>query len=884
MYAPQKPRMKHHSVPLAVLCLFFLMPGSRSSATPPSPLDPRLLDAFVARSIGPACTGGRITALAVAEAKPKCMYVGAANGGAWKTTNNGTTWTPVFDGQSHLAIGDVAVAPSNADIVWVGTGEANARNSVSWGNGVYKSLDGAKTWQHVGLEATAHIGRIVIHPQNPDVVYVAALGRMWAANRERGIYKTMDGGKSWRQVAFVDEDTGFIDLAMDAGDPSTLYAAAFACRRDAFAGGNPKVQFGAGAGIYKSIDAGESWVKLRLGLPDRAIGRCGLAISRKNPRLLYVVVATDKTDIRGVPGQPPRASTDKQTGGIFRSQDRGETWTKVNDLCPRPFYFGQIRIDPSDDQRVYVLGVPLFVSKDAGKTFTAVSASHLHGDQHALWIDPRDPEHLVLGSDGGLSVSYDRGTTWEHFSNLPISQFYAVAVDLRKPYRTYGGLQDNGTWSGPSATHNPEGITAADWFRVLGMDGYYCQVDPTDPDTVYAEGQYGLLHRVNVRTGASKVIRPRPGRHGSPYRFNWSSPLLISPHSPRTLYFGGNYLFRSADRGERWQTISPDLTLGNPGPSADAGHTLTTIAESPLRAGVLYTGSDDGRVCVSRDGGARWTDVSANLPGVPAARWISRIECSHFAEGTAYLTLDRHRLDDNQPYVFKTTDCGATWTPLRQGLPQEGHVHVIREDARNRDLLFLGTEFGLYVSVNGGAMWQRLRAGLPAVPIHDLVIHPREHELVIATHGRGAYVLDIAPLQEFSPTLLALPAHLFDIKPVTLFRYHGAHGQLGNKSFNGANPPAGAVIHYYLREPQPEPVRVTITNTLGESITELTATREAGIHSLVWDLRERRRGPVTDEMGMVPPGEYTATLWRGQRALAKKFRVDSDAREDAAGE
>ena len=876
--------MKYRSVPLTVLCLPFLVLCSRASATPPPAFDARLLDAFVARSIGPACTGGRITAVAVDEAKPKRLYVGAANGGVWKTTNNGTTWTPVFDGQSHLSIGDVAVAPSNADIVWVGTGEANARNSVSWGNGVYKSLDGAKTWQHAGLEATAHIGRIVIHPQNPDVVYVAALGRLWAANRERGVYKTMDGGRTWRQVAFVDENTGFVDLAMDAGDPSTLYAAAFACRRDAFAGGNPKVQFGAGAGIYKSTDAGETWVKLRLGLPDRGIGRCGLTISKKNPRLLYAVVATDKTDIRAVPGQPPKASADKQTGGIFRSQDQGETWTKVNDLCPRPFYFGQIRIDPTDDQRVYVLGVPLFVSKDGGKTFSAVSASHLHGDQHTLWIDPRDPEHLVLGSDGGLSVSYDRGATWEHFSNLPISQFYAAAADLRKPYRIYGGLQDNGTWGGPSATHNPEGIAAGDWFRVLGMDGYYCQADPADGDTVYAEGQYGLLHRVNVRTGASKVIRPRSGRNGSPYRFNWSSPLLISPHSPRTLYFGGNYLFRSVDRGERWETISPDLTLGKPGPSADTGHTLTTIAESPLRAGVVYTGSDDGRVCVSRDGGARWTDVSANFPGVPAARWISRIECSHFAEGTAYLTLDRHRLDDNKPYVFKTTDYGATWRPLLQGLPQEGHVHVIREDARNRDLLFLGTEFGLYVSVNGGEIWQRLRGGLPAVPVHDLVIHPRDRELVVATHGRGVYVIDIAPLQEFSAGLLAFPAHVFDIKPVTPFRYHRAHGQLGHKDFNGANPPAGAVIHYYLREAQSEPVRVTITDPLGETVAELTATREAGIHSVVWDLCDPRRRPATDQMGMVSPGEYAATLWRGQRGLAKKFRVDSDAREDAAAE
>jgi photosystem II stability/assembly factor-like uncharacterized protein len=847
------------------------------SAAPPT-FDAAMLDVITARPLGPANMGGRVVDVAVVEGRPATMYVASASGGLWKTVNNGTTWAPVFDREATVSLGAVAVAPSNPDVVWVGTGEANARNSVSWGDGVYKSTDGGKTWTNMGLRDSAHVGRVVVHPHNPNVVYVAALGRLWGPNRERGLYKTTDGGTTWRQVKALGPETGFVDVALDAADPDTLYAAGYHVRRGPFAGGNPAEMCGPEAGLYRSSDGGESWTRLTAGLPTRPLGRCGLAVGRKDPRVLYAVVQTDRTVLARESewGQPARAGGDPETGGVFRSDDRGETWTKVNDLCPRPFYFSQVRIDPGDDRRVYVLGVGLHVSTDGGRTFRGDGAEGAHNDHHALWIDPADPQHLVLGGDGGLFLSYDRGATWGHVKNLPLAQFYSVAVDTRRPYRVYGGLQDNGTWGGPSATHSAEGITLADWARVLGADGFHCQADPADPDTVYAESQYGGLTRVNVRTGESKGIAPKPADGAPAYRFNWNTPFVVSPHNPRTLYCGGNHLCRSVDRGDSWQEVSPDLTRGRPGPSADFGHTLTAVAESPLRPGLLYAGSDDGRVQVSRDGGARWADVSDRVPGVPAERWVSCLECSHFAEGTAYLTLDRHRQDDRAPYVFRTTDYGSTWTPLANNLPAGGPVLVLREDRRNRNLLFAGTEFGLFASFNGGGYWQRLRAGLPTVAVHDLVIHPRDRELVIATHGRGLYVLDVAPLEELTATVLESEDHLFDVRTATLFEYHGTHGLGGGPTYAAPNPPFGAVLYYYLREAPARPPRLTVTDALGNTVAVLRADAAQGLHRVVWDLHATagvgplRGGPA------VAPGDYAARLEVDDNVLVKKVRVEAE--------
>jgi photosystem II stability/assembly factor-like uncharacterized protein len=832
------------------------------------------LEPFAVRNIGPANMGGRITAFTLVETKPSIMYVAAASGGLWKSINQGNTWTPIFDKQTTASLSDVAVSASNPEIVWVGTGEANARNSVSWGDGVYKSTDGGQSWQNMGLKDSEHIGRILIHPKNPDIVYVAAVGHLWGPNKERGIYLTRDGGKTWEQSKFLNEETGFIDLAMDPRDPDTVYAAAYRVRRDAFSGGNPAIQTGPDAGLYKTTDAGKTWKRLTRGLPTRPIGRCGLAVSRKNPRIVYAIIQTDRTVLvrETELGQGARGNDRPDTGGVFRSLDRGETWEKLNDLCPRPFYYSKIRIDPTDEQRIYVLGVTLHLSVDGGKTFYRNQAPGNHADYHALWINPANPEQLLLAGDGGLYFSFDRGRSWEHVHNLPIGQFYGIGLDMRKPYRVYGGLQDNGSWGGPSQTRSREGISDADWFRILGGDGFHCQVDPINNDIVYAEGQYGRLHRINVRSGEMTEILPRPPRGSVGYRFNWSAPILISPHNPRTLYFGGNFLFRSSNRGDTWYIISGDLTRGQPGPSANFGHTLTTLAESPLKQGLLYTGSDDGLVHVSRDGGRTWNDVSAGLSEVPANRWITRLECSPFDESTAYVTLDRHRNDDRAPYVFKTEDKGRTWKSITGNLPSGSPVHVIRADPRQRDLLYIGTEHGLFVSFDGGGAWHPFGNGLPTVAVADLAIHPRDRELVIATHGRSIYVTDIAPLQEWTPKVRESAAYLFEVKPATLFVYRPGRGFGAGKNYLAANPEFGATLWYWLKEKTDRDVSLSVLDANGLTIFTLPGSKEAGLHRVQWFLR---RGTQRDDP-QVTAGEYQAQLTVGGQIQARKIKVEAE--------
>jgi len=860
-----------HPFSLFLSCLLL---GAAPAAAQQQALPRSFLDAFTVRPIGPANMGGRLTALAVVPTRPSTMYIASASGGLWKTVNQGTTWTPVFDGQPSASIGDVAVAPSNPDVVWVGTGEANARNSVSWGNGVYKSTDAGKTWKNMGLIDSQHVGRIVIHPTNPDVVWVAALGHLWGPNRERGIYVTHDGGQSWEQSLFLNEDTGCVDLAIDPVEPAILYAAGYSVRRDAFSGGNPVTQTGPEAGLYKTSDGGKSWKKLTRGLPERPLGRCGLTVWRKDPRILYAVVQTDLTVlVRETEwGQPAGRNAQPETGGVFRSTDRGETWTKVNDLCPRPFYFSKIRVDPGDDQRVLILGVSMHLSLDGGRNFHRNMAPAVHADHHALWINPANTDQLVLGNDGGLYFSFDRGVSWEHVRNLPIGQFYGIGLDQRKPYRVYGGLQDSGSWGGPSQTRTREGITAADWSRILAADGFQCQVDPSDPDTVYAEAQYGGLHRINVRTGESVEIKPRSSQSDVPFRFNWCAPILLSPHNPGTLYFGGNHVFRSTNRGDNWTILSPDLTRGRPGYSRDLGHTLTTLAESPRQAGVLWAGSDDGKVHVSRDGGQNWNDLSDRIPGVPRERWITRIECSPFAAGTAYLTLDRHRQDDRAPYVFKTEDFGQSWTSLRGNLPAGGPVHVLRADRHNPRLLFVGTEFGLFVSLEGGASWQPFGRGLPTVAIHDLAIHPRERELVIATHGRSIWIVDIAPLQQLTPAIRSAAAHLFEVKPATVFQYRATRGFGAGKNFLAPNPEYGAGIWYLLSEVPAEALSLSIFDAQGSLVVNLPVRKEAGLQRVQWPLR---RGMRPDDP-LVAPGEYRVRLQVEEREWTRQVVVEAE--------
>lgn len=846
---------------------------------------PQFLQTLKPRCIGPANMSGRITEVAIYEKEPRIQYVASATGGLWKTINHGTTWKCVFEREAMCSIGAVAVCQTNPDLVWVGMGEANARNSVSFGDGVYQSTDGGKTWLHKGLKATEHIGRVVIHPKNPDIVYVAALGKLWGPNKERGVFKTSDAGKTWEHVLTLDESTGCIDLAIDPEAPDLLYAAAYCVRRDAYSGGNPAVQTGPHAGLYKTTDGGKSWNRMTTGLPDGLIGRCGFSIYRKDPKTVFAVVQTDKTTAT-VQGQPANQKLDLAKGGIFRSDDRGQTWTHVNSLVPRPFYYGQIRVDPNDDKRLYVLGINFHVSNSGGKKFLeGNSAKGTHVDYHALWIDPRDSYHLILGCDGGLNYSYDKGITWEYLKNLPVSQFYAIGVDNKQPYTVYGGLQDNGSWGGPSTTREAGGIAVSQWFNILGYDGYYTVVHPRDDDIVYCEGQYGILRRNHIRQSKSVDIKPRldsdsettnfdpPLPKGTPaFRFNWSSPILQSPYHHDEIFYGGNFVFVSKNRGDSWRLASPDLTRGKPGPNDFRGHTITTLAAQPGVDYLLYAGTDDGKVWRSKDKLSAWVDLSERIPDVPQNRWITRLEASRWNTGWVYLTFDRHRTDDYKPYVFKSVDYGQTWTPLMNNLPDIGMVHVIREDFFNKDVLYLGTEFGLYVSLDAGKSWHRQKH-LPTVPVHDLVIHTREHELVIGTHGRGIWIMDVRPLHDLKEKALSEEAHLLPIAPTLAFRKE-AKQKLGIKMFYGENAPYGASIYVHLRDKPAQPPTLTIEDPKGTTLAQFKVPATAGLHRLGWNLN--RPKTAVGDFNPVLPGGYRAVLRLGEKTYVREFRVDVD--------
>jgi photosystem II stability/assembly factor-like uncharacterized protein len=827
--------------------------------------------------------GGRIDDFAVLESDPRTIYAATASGGLWKTTNNGVTWQPLFDGQSTSSIGDVTLAPSNPDIVWAGTGEPNNRQSSSWGDGVFKSTDGGRTWNNMGLRETHHIGRIAVHPRDPDVVYVAALGRLWGPNNERGLFKTTDGGRTWRNVLFLDRDTGVVDVALDVESPETLYAAAYQRRRAAwgFNGGGPA------SGLYKTTDGGESWIKLSNGLPSGVTGRIGLDIYRGDTRVVYALV-------------------EHKEGGIFRSDDKGFSWRRMSAANPRPMYYSKVRVDPRNDQRVWVLGASMHYSEDGGKTFRDDLLRSIHGDHHAMWINPDDSDHLIVGSDGGIHFSYDRGLSWDFVNTIPLGQFYEVAADMGKPYWIYGGLQDNGTWGGPSATWNRLGVTNDDWVRVGGGDGFYVQVDPSDPDVIYAESQDGNIYRFDRRSGESKPIRPQPEDERERYRFNWNSPIFISPHGARALYYGGNRLFKSVDRGETWtatidlttspdrskmpimgQAVGPETLSGNDGVSHFG--TITTVSESSLKEGVLWVGTDDGCLQVSRDGGATWTNVASRLPGVPRGTYVSRVEPSHALEGAAYVALDGHRGDDFTPYIFYTADHGETWKPVHSNIPVGSTVSVVREHPREPRLLFAGTERGAYVSFDAGARWTLLESNLPMVPVDDILIHPRDNDLILGTHGRSLIVLDdIAPLEQLCRAGFDSPLILFDVREATVFNPSFHKGSLGDKFFVAANPPYGASVAYYLAEDAGEDAQLVISDAEGSAVRTLKGPKKAGLHRVVWDLRYEppaggetassapafglRQGPS------VIPGEYTVVLKAGGREAAGKIRVAGDPR------
>ncbi|HTU20471.1 MAG TPA: PDZ domain-containing protein [Gemmataceae bacterium] len=1037
------------------------------------------------RSIGPASMGGRIVAISVYEAEPNIYWIATASGGLLKTTNNGITFEHQFDHEATVSLGDVCVAPSNKNIVWVGTGENNPRNSVSYGDGVNKSTDGGKTWKNMGLKKTFQIGRIIVHPKNPDIVYVGALGRLYGPNEERGLFKTTDGGKTWKKILYVDDKTGVIDMRMHPTEPETLLAATWERMRDGFDShrGEPPLQdgydvydpikkWGPGGAIYKTTDGGKTFRKLTKGLPTCRLGRIGLDYSRKNPSVVFalidcekigmgtppsqvylgvagengmggakltqisadspaakaglkvgdIVKAVDKkpigkyeelaqqirghkigdkltltiqrdketrdvvvtlgkrpaapgsggrqrlpVDFRGEdtpngvrvervlpggmsekaglkagdiiqqidktavksfrqavelfrahnpgdkvtvkvlrgkdskdlsltvarPATPGQASSKRpysfwyggqrenvqdqqgpnsfEYGGLYKSIDGGESWTRINSVNPRPMYFSQVRVDPSDEKYIYVLGIGLYRSENGGKTFKTDGGEY-HPDQHALWIDPRDGRHMLLGTDGGYYVTYDRMARWEYLNNMAIGQYYHVSLDSRLPYRTYGGLQDNGCWGGPSHTLDGQGPINADWVLVNGGDGFVCRVDPQDSDLVYCESQDGHMARRNLRTGEFAPIRPRDVKGQPPYRFNWNTPFLLSSHNSQIFYCGGNYVFRSVKKGDDLQAISREISRSKRG-------TASALAESPRSANVLYAGTDDGYLWVTRDGGVKWTNV-ADKVGLPGPRWVASIEPSRFADGRAYVVFDAHRSDDDAPYVYVTENFGQTWKSLHGNLPI-GSTRVLREDIENQNVLYLGTEFGVWVSINRGGVWTKINNNLPTVAIHELAQHPTSGEMVAATHGRSLWIVNVTPLRQMKPESLKAEATLF--KPPTAMRWRreptrGTPYGAGNHRFVGENPPSGAQIYYSLCK-KAEKVQLKIVDYTGQTLRELPVKKEqmtAGLHRLTWDLA-RSAGPRRGRgRSPAPPGMYRIVLTVDGKEHTQGLRVEND--------
>lgn len=827
-------------------------------------------DRLPLRMIGPANMGGRVVDLAVDAKKPARFYLATATGGLWRTTNGGTTWASLSDRFPLASLGAVACAEDRFDTVWVGGGEANPRNSVSRGAGVFASTDGGKNWKGPWLTESGHIGRIIIHPKNPQIVHVAVLGKVWGPSKERGVYRTTDGGTTWKQVLALDENTGCVDLARDPANPSRILACAWQVRRDTFSQGNPAVNWGPKSGLYLSEDDGDSWRKLTQGLPTVDIARSGVSFCQKDPKTVYAIIATEKSDMTHLPGQAPSPGSDPQTGGVFRSRDGGLTWKKINNLCPRPFYFGQVRVDPTNPERLWVLGIPLYLSEDGGKTFKSNAAPLVHVDHHALWIDPADPDHLLLGNDGGLYETRDKGKSWDHRNNLPLAQFYGVAADRSEPYRVFGGLQDNGTWAGATRNSRGDPLTVADWFRVMGSDGFQAKIDRADNDILYCESQYGGVRRFNLATGEGKEIKPSGFIGQAGLRFNWNTPIALSPHDPKVIFVGSQQVHRSADRGDSWTRISADLTYPSQGGTPQQ-HTLTAIAESPVQAGVIWTGSDDGRLCVTRDGGKRWLDWSARLPLLQKAS-VTCIETLKDGPGSACVTFSRHRLEDPEPYIFRTDDFGENWVQWG-GLPKGAPVHVVRQDPANPAVFYAGTDAGVLVSLDGGTSWARL-GKLPTVPVHDLVIQERYRELVIATHGRGVYVADIAAISLMKKEVVAREAFLYPPAVAIQGSVFGPQVLRTGQFFQGQNQNPSAIFSVHFRGKPGDKPRLVVRDDKGRSLADLKLEQSAGFQTTRWNLTALQSLTSGKKTLRVSPGKYLAALLVGdQEILTAPFEV-----------
>jgi photosystem II stability/assembly factor-like uncharacterized protein len=827
-----------------------------ASASAQTKIDPAVLSALKWRSIGPVNTSGRIDDFSVGRVRgqPDQIYVATASGGVFKSTNAGTSWEPVFDGvDAMMSIGAVRVAPSSANIVWVGTGEANNRQSSSWGDGVYKSTDAGKTWKNMGLRETRSVARIVIDPGNYDIVYVAAAGHLWGSNPERGVFKTTDGGQTWKKVLYVDDNTGATDLVIDPMNPQILYAATYQRQRKAwgFNGGGP------GSAIYKTTDGGATWTKLTTGLPAGDKGRIGIDLFPSDSRVVYATVEAAAG-----------------ASGVYRTVDGGANWEKLSPMNTRPMYYSQIRLDPKDRNRIYMLGSNrgFYFSDDGGKTFTE-RFSNIHSEDHALWVDPDDPNHLIVGGDGGVSISWDRAVTWDFRRNMPIGQFYEVDVDNKVPYTVCGGLQDNGLWCVPSAVRNRSGIADRDAWNIGGGDGFYAKIDPYDQNFAYEESQDGNVARVNLTTMEHQGVRPGSGERpvpgagrggGSGYRFNWDSPIVPSGFDAKTVYMGANVLFKSTDRGSSWKAISPDLALhidrdtltmmgARVGPTALSRHdgvtsygTITSVSESPVDANVLYAGTDDGQVQLTRDGGRTWTNVTSRIVGLPARTPVTTVVASRFAAGRVYATFDGHYNDDYKPYAYVSDDFGQSWRSIAAGLP-ETSINRIREHPHNSHVLILAHSRGVHFSNDGGVTWNSLATNMPTVPTDDAVIHPRDNALIVGTHGRSIWILDdVGPLEALTDDARKSPAVLAPIPRARQLSTWTPQAWYGHGEFFAPNPEFAGVITYHLRDAAPGAVSIEISDAAsGAAVRTLKGPGAKGLNRVTWDLR--MSSPLSDE-------------------------------------
>lgn len=885
------------------------------------------------RNLGPGNFAGRVVDVEALESDFRHVICASASGGVWKSTNAGTTWEPIFENYAAASIGDVALFQRDPNIIWVGTGEANNRNSVAWGDGIYKSTDGGKSFTNVGLRDTYQIAKIALHPSDPNTVYVAAIGNLWSYDGDRGLFKTSDGGKTWTKLTNGlpnDGKTGATDLVMDPSDPNTLYVAFYQRLRRPwrFDSGGPN------GGIFKSTDAGRTWQKLTNGLPAGDTGRIGLSVYRQNPKIVMAIV---EHGFQPREDSPDYADMSKLGTGVYRSEDGGATWKFVNRYNNRPFYYSKIRIDPHDDQHVLVLTTTVRISTDGGRTFLPAGPGYEGGlDNHALWFDPTTRGRFYLGNDKGLRLTHDGGETFVFFDNMPIGQFYAIGVDMRDPYTVCGGTQDNGTWCGPHFSRDVRGTQNDSFWKLHWGDGMFIQIDPHDWRKAYTEAENGSFRRYDMRTRrvepaapvpanitnyASFVAAPPADPSQLPpehFRFNWRAPLVMSPHDSRTLYLGGNHLFRTTDGGASWRIISPDLSTNDPqktdrntggltrdATGAETHCTITAISESPHTPGVLWAGTDDGNVQLSRDGGASWTNVRPNIRGVPAGIWVSHVEASRFDPAVAYVTFDGHRSGDFRSFLFRTADYGATWADLSSGFPQRpspasphGHsLYVLREDLKNPNLLFAGSEFAVFISMDRGKTWRYFAHGLPTVAVHDLVIHPRDGDLIAGTHGRGFWVVDdITPLQQLTPEVLARPAHLFEQRPATIWEDQSRGGVRGHLYFSAPNPPyipprsaasvvrgrleSGALISYYLRA-RAERAVLNISDADGKAVRTMEVSGAPGINRALWNLRTDPTAEQTAQF-VERVGRLLERLYNAPGTPAEQRRLAGQARAELA--